>query len=42
MGDAIRRASAREIWPLIHEQRNKLGDLLETLTDADWETASLC
>jgi uncharacterized protein (TIGR03083 family) len=42
VGDAIRRASAREIWPLIHEQRNKLGDLLETLSDAEWVTPSLC
>jgi uncharacterized protein (TIGR03083 family) len=31
-----------EIWPLIHEQRNKLGDLLESLSDAEWETPSLC
>jgi Mycothiol maleylpyruvate isomerase N-terminal domain len=42
VGDAIRRASATEIWPLIHEQRNKLGDLLQTLSDAEWVTPSLC
>ena len=38
----MKKVSAREIWPLIHEQRNKLGDLLETLSDAEWETPSLC
>ena len=42
MAAATKASSAAELWPLIHEQRNKLGDLLETLTDADWETASLC
>lgn len=31
-----------EIWPLIHEQRNKLGDLLEALSQPEWETPSLC
>jgi uncharacterized protein (TIGR03083 family) len=31
-----------ELWTLIHEQRQKVGDVLGTLTDADWEAASLC
>lgn len=35
-------ANSRELWSLIHEERNKLGDLLGTLADAEWSTASLC
>jgi uncharacterized protein (TIGR03083 family) len=35
-------ASTAELWKLIHEQREKVGDALATLTDAEWETASLC
>lgn len=31
-----------QLWSLIHEQRHKVGDMLGTLTDAEWETASLC
>ncbi len=42
VAEELKAASGREIWPLIHEQRNKLGDLLETLSDAEWETPSLC
>jgi uncharacterized protein (TIGR03083 family) len=42
MAEATKAVSAAEIWSLIHEQRDKLGDLLETLTDAEWETPSLC
>jgi uncharacterized protein (TIGR03083 family) len=42
VAEATKATSAAEIWPLIHEQRNRLGDLLETLSDAEWETASLC
>jgi len=42
MAEATKVASAAEIWPLIREQRNKLGDLLETLSAAEWETTSLC
>jgi uncharacterized protein (TIGR03083 family) len=34
--------STTELWKLIHEQRQKVGDALGSLTDADWETASLC
>src|SRR5262249_22101125 len=40
--EEVRAASGMEIWPLIHEQRNKLGELLETFSDAEWETPSLC
>jgi uncharacterized protein (TIGR03083 family) len=42
MTEARNATSPAEIWPLIHEQRNKLGDLLETLSDTEWETESLC
>jgi uncharacterized protein (TIGR03083 family) len=42
MAEAMKAAGAAEIWPLVHEQRNKLGDLLGTLTDAEWLAASLC
>ncbi len=34
--------STTELWQLIHEHREKVGDALGTLTDAEWETASLC
>jgi uncharacterized protein (TIGR03083 family) len=34
--------SNADLWKLIHDQREKVGDALATLTDADWETASLC
>jgi uncharacterized protein (TIGR03083 family) len=34
--------STAELWKLIHDQREKVGDALATLTGADWETASLC
>ncbi len=40
--EEVKAASVMEIWPLIHEQRNKVGELLETLSDAEWETPSLC
>ena len=31
-----------ELWPLIHEQRDKIGDLLDTLSQAEWDAQSLC
>jgi uncharacterized protein (TIGR03083 family) len=34
--------STADLWNLIHDHRDKVGDALATLTDADWETASLC
>ena len=34
--------STAELWALTGEQRNKVGDMLATLADADWEQASLC
>jgi uncharacterized protein (TIGR03083 family) len=34
--------STTELWQLIHEQRQKVGDVLGTLTDAEWESPSLC
>jgi uncharacterized protein (TIGR03083 family) len=38
----VPETSPAELWPLIHEQRDKLGDLLETLSDAEWDAQSLC
>ena len=31
-----------EVWRTIDEQRSELADLMETFTDEDWETPSLC
>jgi len=31
-----------EVWRTIDQQRAQLADLMETFTDADWETPSLC
>jgi len=31
-----------EVWQTIDQQRAELADLMETFTDADWETPSLC
>ena len=43
MAELLKAAtSPSEIWPLVHEQRNKVGDVLETLSAAEWDTPSLC
>jgi len=42
MAEALKATDAAEIWTLIHEQRNKLGDVLETLSVHEWAAASLC
>jgi uncharacterized protein (TIGR03083 family) len=34
--------SNADLWKLIHDQRANVSDSLATLTDGDWETASLC
>lgn len=34
--------STAELWAMIHEQRQKVADMLATLSDADWEAPSLC
>jgi uncharacterized protein (TIGR03083 family) len=34
--------STTELWQLIHEHRQKVGDVLGTLTDPEWEAPSLC
>jgi uncharacterized protein (TIGR03083 family) len=34
--------STADLWKLTHEQRQKVGDVLATLTDAEWEAPSLC
>jgi uncharacterized protein (TIGR03083 family) len=31
-----------EVWRTIDQQRAELADLMETFTDAEWETPSLC
>jgi uncharacterized protein (TIGR03083 family) len=31
-----------EVWRTIDQQRAELADLMETFTEADWETPSLC
>jgi uncharacterized protein (TIGR03083 family) len=31
-----------EVWRTIDQQREELADLMETFTDTDWETHSLC
>ncbi|MBV8302492.1 MAG: maleylpyruvate isomerase family mycothiol-dependent enzyme [Candidatus Dormibacteraeota bacterium] len=34
--------SKAELWPLIHQHRAALAAVLDTVTDAEWETPSLC
>jgi uncharacterized protein (TIGR03083 family) len=31
-----------DLWPTIHAERNALAADLESLTDAQWTTSSLC
>ena len=31
-----------EVWRTIDQQRAELADLMETFTEAEWETPSLC
>src|SRR5262249_46144729 len=31
-----------ELWKLTHEQRDKVGDMLASLDEADWDKPSLC
>ncbi len=33
---------ADEVWRTIDQERSELADLMETFTDHDWETPSLC
>lgn len=42
MAEATTAKSGTDTWSLIHEQRQKVGDMLATLNDQQWETASLC
>jgi len=42
MAEELKATDAAEIWQLIHEQRHKLGDILETLSADEWDAASLC
>jgi uncharacterized protein (TIGR03083 family) len=34
--------STTDLWTLIHEERGKVGDMLATLSDAEWDAPSLC
>jgi len=34
--------SKTELWQLIHDQRRRVADVLETLSDDQWNAASLC
>ena len=34
--------SANELWPLIHEQRERVATVLAALTEDEWNVASLC
>ena len=42
MAESLKATEAAEIWTLIYEQRNKVRDVLETLSVHEWDTASLC
>jgi len=42
MADATTATTKTDLWSLIHEQRQKVGDMLSTLNDQQWDTASLC
>jgi len=42
MADATTATTTAQLWPLIHEQRQKLGDVFAALGDPDWEAQSLC
>lgn len=42
MAETPKATRPGEIWPLIHEQRNRVGDVLETLNASEWEIPSLC
>jgi uncharacterized protein (TIGR03083 family) len=34
--------STSDLWSLVHEQRDRVGDVLATLNDQEWLTQSLC
>jgi uncharacterized protein (TIGR03083 family) len=34
--------STAELWPLIHDQRAKVAEMLSSLSDAEWNASSLC
>jgi len=42
MADTATAQTKTALWPMIHEQREKLGELLTTLTPQQWEAGSLC
>jgi len=42
MADATTTTTKSGVWPLIHEQRRKVGDMMATLTPEQWDAGSLC
>lgn len=41
MAQATATVTKDRLWQLIHEQRDNLGSVLDTLNDVDWQTESL-
>jgi uncharacterized protein (TIGR03083 family) len=39
---AAAKLDKTQLWELIHEQRRKVGDMLGTLDDTEWNLPSLC
>lgn len=42
MAEAMATVTKNQLWELIHEQRDRLGSVLDTLSDSEWQTQSLC
>jgi len=42
MTEVATGTSTAELWPMIHEQRAKVVDMLSALSDPQWDTQSLC
>jgi uncharacterized protein (TIGR03083 family) len=42
MADATATLTKDQLWELIHEERDRLGTVLDTLRDDEWQQPSLC
>jgi uncharacterized protein (TIGR03083 family) len=42
MADVAKGSSTTQLWPMLHEQRRKVADMLSTLSDQEWDAPSLC
>ena len=42
MAQAATTGTNEQLWGLVHDQRDKIGDVLATLSDQEWLTPSLC